>query len=232
LGKKVKKALYLAVYAVAMAYLEAAVVVYLRKIYYPGDLLTLFPLRIWAPEDLALELGREAATAIMILAVALLSERRVTRRFASFVFIFGIWDIFYYFFLKVLLGWPVRWLEWDILFLIPWMWLGPWIAPSMVALLFTLWGGWVIVKDPPLRWGGLSWLLFLIGCLIVLTTFLQPAFSLLGADEEMISAFRPPRFWWEAYLAGLFTMIISLMLTLRLPGRVGIPQTPVRGEDK
>ena len=129
-------------FAVAMALLEAAVVVYMRQLYYPDDPMQLFPLSFLRQYDPALELSREAATIIMIATVALLAERRTaTRSFASFVFVFGVWDIFYYVWLKVLMNWPVSWLEWDVLFLIPMIWLGPWICPALIGLLFAVWGG-------------------------------------------------------------------------------------------
>ena len=65
-GRKLK---WVAVYAVAMAYLEAACVVYLRRLYGISDLV-----RDVAPYDptiAPIELGREAATLVMILAVGL-----------------------------------------------------------------------------------------------------------------------------------------------------------------
>ena len=83
-----------------MAYLEAAVVVYLRRLYYPENPLALFPLRVWSPADLFVELGREVSTVAMILAAAALAERGGMRVFAAFAFVFGVWDVFYYLWLK------------------------------------------------------------------------------------------------------------------------------------
>jgi hypothetical protein len=53
---------------------------------------------------------------------------------------FGVWDIFYYVFLKVLTGWPHSLMDWDILFLLPLPWWGPVIAPVSIAVLMILWG--------------------------------------------------------------------------------------------
>ncbi len=137
----------LGIYAVAMALLEAAVVVYMRRLYYPENPLELFPLHFLDDYDPRLELSREAATIMMILAVALLAERRsLTRSFAAFVFVFGVWDLCYYVWLKVLIDWPQRWLEWDVLFLIPSVWLGPWICPAAIAMLFVVWGSWTLLS--------------------------------------------------------------------------------------
>ena len=139
--------MWMALFGIAMGLLEAAVVVYLRRIYYSDNLLSLFPLKIWERADLLLELAREGATLAMILAVALLAEADRGRRIAAFLFIFGVWDLFYYFWLKVTIRWPTHWLEWDILFLIPWAWLAPWLTPALVAVLFTIWGGWAFVTE-------------------------------------------------------------------------------------
>ncbi len=81
----------LTLYAVAMALLESAVVVYMRRLYYAEDPLEIFPLQFLHSYDTVLELSREAATVIMILTVALLAERSSrTRCFAGFVFVFGV----------------------------------------------------------------------------------------------------------------------------------------------
>jgi len=97
---------------------------HLRHLYYPLDPQRLFPLVLLSHADLALELARELATVVMIVAVAVLAERGWVRRFAAFVFVFGLWDLGYYAWLKLVLDWPLHWLEWDVLFLIPWPWFG------------------------------------------------------------------------------------------------------------
>ncbi|MCK6459543.1 MAG: hypothetical protein L6Q95_06570, partial [Planctomycetes bacterium] len=108
--------LWCAVFAAAFGVIEGAVVVYLREIYYPEGFS--FPLKEMAPRILATELVREAATIVLLLAAAMLAERRPVRRFAVFAFCFGVWDITYYLALKALLGWPPSLLTMDILFLI------------------------------------------------------------------------------------------------------------------
>ena len=62
-----RRLIWLAVFAVAMAYVEAAVVVYLRAIYYPEGFS--FPLALIEPRLSAIEVGREAATLVMLLGV-------------------------------------------------------------------------------------------------------------------------------------------------------------------
>ncbi len=205
---------WLSAFALAMAYLEAAVVVYLRRIHYHDDPLSLFPLRVWSSTDLLIELGREAATVVMILAAAALAERGGARIFAAFAYVFGVWDVFYYFWLKVLLGWPTAWLEWDILFLIPWVWLGPWPTPALVGIVLALWGGRVVAGGRPCRFSRGSGLAFGAGALLVLASFLEPASSLLPAGPSAAASFVPGRFLWLPWAAGLALMSAGLFATL------------------
>ena len=109
--------IWLTAYAIATAHVEAALVIYLRRIHYADDPLTLFPLATLPNPDLAIELAREVATLVMIASVAFLYAKRGIRVFAAFLYVFGLWDIAYYGWLKVMLGWPTSWLEWDVLFL-------------------------------------------------------------------------------------------------------------------
>lgn len=207
---------WLAAYAIAMALVEAAVVVHLRHVYYPENPLALFPLRLLGADDLALELARELATVVMMLAVAVLAARGFVRRFAAFVYVFGLWDLFYYFWLKAYLGWPGQWLEWDILFLIPWPWFGPWLAPALIALLFALWGGWVLAtpRDLRLRWADAP--LFVAGALLALASFLAPAWPLLTGGAAALHGWLPDAFFWPLYAAGLVVMATALLRVVRV----------------
>jgi hypothetical protein len=125
-------------YAVAMGYLEAAVVVSLHGLYYPGGFT--FPLAPLPETAQMTEIAREAATIVMLGAVGALAGKRFLERFGWFLVAFGIWDIFYYVWLRVLLGWPAGLLDQDILFLIPSPWLGPVIAPVLVSIAMILIG--------------------------------------------------------------------------------------------
>lgn len=120
-------------FGVAMGYFEAMVVVYLRGLYYPGGFS--FPLVLIPRRMIVLELAREAATIVMLVCIAALAARKFWERFAYFLIVFGVWDVFYYVWLKVAIDWPATIFDWDILFLIPLPWIGPVIAPSLVALL-------------------------------------------------------------------------------------------------
>ena len=91
-----------------MAFLESAVVVYLQRAL-GIDAGALFPLRDPAISgDLALiEAGREAATLVMLAAVGWLAGRSGLERLAWTAVAFGTWDILYYAWLWVFIGWPV-----------------------------------------------------------------------------------------------------------------------------
>ncbi len=214
--------LWYSVFAAAMALVEAAVVIHLRGLYYPQDRLAIFPLQLLSDTDLWLELARETATVVVLLAVAVLTEKGVVRIFATFVYVFGLWDIFYYLWLKLFLGWPVSWSEWDVLFLIPWPWLGPWLAAAGIAALFVVWGGAVLIDARYRDFPRLSLVLFVIGALAVLTAFLQPGWTLLAQGPDVLQGYTPGRFWWEVFAVGYLSMAVGLLNTLRHGRGTGI----------
>jgi hypothetical protein len=139
-----------ALFAIAMGYVEAAVVVYLRALYYPDGFpipvkLGRLPLRFTRiPEFenrmpqhmLHTEVGREAATIVMLISLALLVGNTPLGALGVFLLAFGVWDIFYYLFLKVLIRWPESFKTLDVLFLIPVPWIGPvWLPISLSAIM-------------------------------------------------------------------------------------------------
>ena len=83
---------------------------------------------------LAIEIGREAATLIMLLGVAMLAGADRWERFLAFCLSFGVWDIFYYAWLWIFVRWPASLFTWDLLFLIPVPWIGPVLAPVLVSV--------------------------------------------------------------------------------------------------
>jgi hypothetical protein len=203
---------WLTAYAVAMAQVEAAVVIYLRRVHYADDPLTLFPLVMLPNPDLRIELARELATLVMIASVAFLHAKRGPLVLAAFAYVFGLWDIAYYGWLKLMLGWPTSWLEWDVLFLIPWPWLGPWIAPVLVAVVLVIWGARTLLSSsaaPPLTRGAA--IVFAIGVAFVIAAFLLPgaAFIASTAPDE---AYRPQTFYWGVFAFGYSVMTAGLFV--------------------
>jgi hypothetical protein len=127
--------LWTGVFAAAFGFVEAAVVIYLRALYYPEGFR--FPLRVFAPALFSIELIREAATLVMLGAAAMLAGRTRWDRFGAFLLAFGVWDIAFYLSLRLETGWPSTLFDWDILFLLPLPWIGPVLAPLLIALVMT-----------------------------------------------------------------------------------------------
>ena len=68
------------------------------------------------------------------LTVGGIAGRTRTTRLGYTAVAFGVWDICYYLFLKIMCDWPKSLFDWDILFLIPLPWWAPVIAPVSIAL--------------------------------------------------------------------------------------------------
>ena len=132
------KIIMLFLFGIAMGYFEAALVVYLRELYYPGGFA--FPLIIIPERIIIIELVREFSTLVMLAAVAAVAGKKSWERFGYFIIIFGVWDIFYYIWLKVTLDWPSSLFDFDILFLIPLPWIAPVIAPMLISVLMITCG--------------------------------------------------------------------------------------------
>jgi hypothetical protein len=124
--------IWMTVFFMAMAFLESAVVGYLRALYYPEGFD--FPLVPMDPVLVNTEVLRELATLVMLLVPGALVTRSALERFAWFCYGFGVWDIFYYVWLKVLLDWPSSLGTNDLLFLVPVPWVGPVWAPCVISL--------------------------------------------------------------------------------------------------
>lgn len=226
----------LVLFAVAFGYVEAAVVAYLRSIYtplrahfYPGSSNELFPLlsfdqlRVLGPEHLArlnIELGREIATLLMLAGVAVAVARNLREWAAAFVVCFGIWDIAFYSFLKLLLSWPASLLTWDILFLLPVPWVGPVLAPIVVSVSMIGAGVMVLWREHtnrPVHIDAARWALILLGGVIVFAAFI--------ADFRNTAAGgNPSAFHWGVFLIGeavaLLAFFDALLRARAVPRKV------------
>jgi len=128
-------------FGIAFAYIEAAVVVYLRTIFHPQGFtfpLTGFGISPLWKQILLTEVGREAASMVLISTAAWLIGRSLQQRTAFFLTIFAVWDIFYYIWLKILINWPGSIMDWDVLFLIPAPWASPVFAPILVSVTLLI----------------------------------------------------------------------------------------------
>jgi hypothetical protein len=128
-----------AAWAIAFAFVEAMVVFYLRRLFAQQYRLVFTPRDFHYPRAyLGYEQAREAATMVMLLAVGYLAGRTWWQRFAYWLLAFGVWDVFYYVWLWVLLRWPSSPRTRDLLFLIPSEWWAPVWQPVLVSLAFIV----------------------------------------------------------------------------------------------
>lgn len=144
------KLFFLTIFGIAFGYLEAIVVVYIRRIL-PSDAwkhihsVSGVSSFLTSHKILFIEQTREVSTIIILLAIAILAGTRFKERLAYFLWVFGIWDIFYYVFLYCWLKWPSSLFQLDILFLIPHPWIAPCILPLGCSVLF-LWTAILLLK--------------------------------------------------------------------------------------
>lgn len=225
------------VYAIAMAYLEAAIVVYLRRLYYPRGFD--FPLVIIDIPTLLLELGREAATIVMLATVGIAAGRTKVGKLASFLFLFGVWDIFYYLWLKVFLDWPASLLTWDVLFLIPVPWVGPVLAPVTVAV--TMIGMGLVMlrleqRGPVLPAGKAVWLAQIVAALIIIWSFTMDVVPRLPDNGALLAQWTPTSYRWWMLIAGqalaIGTFSYWAWCAARAPGRAGVGAREHGGEGR
>ncbi len=193
-------------FAVTMAYLESTIVVYLRRLYYADRGGFDFPLVIVDVPTLLLELGREACTIVMLATFGIAAGRTKVGKFAFFLFLFGVWDIFYYIWLKVFLDWPASLLTWDVLFLIPVPWVGPIMAPVSVAC--TMIGMALVMlhletRGPVRPAGKTVWLAQVVACLIIITSFTIDVIPRLDATGARLAQWLPTTYRWWMLLLGL-----------------------------
>ena len=196
------------IFAVAMAYVEAAVVLYLRVLVNQMDPYPPNPSAV-PPWLIPTEIAREAATITLLLAVGWLAGRTWRSRLGCFLIVFGVWDLFYYVFLRLLTGWPRTLLDWDILFLIPLPWWGPVLAPASIAALMIIGGTLMSRLDhrPDARWPRRwSWGLGWTGALLALYVFMADSLRAVSGGMEAILHVMPTRFNWP-----LFTVALALL---------------------
>ncbi len=200
------------IYAFAMAYLESAVVVYLQRALSMSPS-TLFPLRDQATLGGlgSIEVGREVATILMLATVGWLAGRTSLERLAWTSFAFGIWDIGYYFWLWVFIGWPTSLGTTDLLFLIPVPWVAPVWAPMLVSLALIFFG---LLVARRLRQGQSfanrprHWVLLFAGGLVVILSFTLDAGNILRGGM-------PSPFPWPVFSAGMGIAVFGIASVLR-----------------
>jgi hypothetical protein len=195
-----------ALYAAAMAWVESAVVFYIR--YHINRLVPYQPDPLPIVNALGTaEIVRELATMIMLATVGWLAGRNWRTRIGFSLLAFGIWDIAYYVWLVPLTGWPQSITDWDILFLIPLPWWGPVWSPVSIAILMVLYGTIVCAFDSeerPLKPSALSCVLALIGGCVALYVFMTDSLHLVLTQHSIhgLRSMLPQWFNWPLFLIG------------------------------
>src|SRR6266536_1592729 len=216
----------LLLFGASFGYVEAAVVSYLRSLfepvrqrYYPGrspdELLPLLSANQVSSAGheyvrlVEIEHVREAATLAVLGAVAIAAGRSSDQSFAACLIAFGVWDLSFYAFLKLLIHWPASLLSWDVLFLVPVPWAAPVLAPLLASLSMIGTGLLYLSRDSRgrvMRWSLLNRLGILAGAVIVILTF--------TLDFRNISAGGMPHdFHWSIFLFGETIGLTSFLLT-------------------
>jgi len=211
------------IFSVAFAWVESAVVVYLRKIYFDG--VFKFPLVIVWEEGkhiidplIQIEFGREIATIIMLVAVGYVTGKSKLQRFCFFMIAFGIWDIFYYLWLYVMVGWPGSLLTWDLLFYVPLPWVGPVITPVLIAVAMVGAGSLIIYYDEKgyvMRWR-LYDMAIELGCgLLIIVAFCWDWKNILQVPGDITRTGIPNPFAWWLYLPAYLFSITYFAIRLK-----------------
>ena len=222
-----KKIWIVTIFAVAMAFLETAVVIYLRELLYPGGFD--FPL-VPIPESIALtEILREAATLIMPVSIGMMAGKNFSQGFAWFIYSFAIWDIFYYIFLNFMIGWPESLFTWDILFLIPTTWTGPVLSPVIVSFTMIFFALIILVyadKGKNTRISRVEWTLLITGSLVLIfgfvldySKYMLKEFKLgqilsMNNKAAMEHAFHyiPNQFPWWIFILGELIILAGILI--------------------
>jgi len=218
------------IYAMAMAWVESAVVFYLRSMMDRIEPYQSNPLPVIGGFALV-ELPRELATLIMLFAVGWLAGRTWRARFGYAAIAFGVWDIFYYVFLKIICGWPHSLLDWDVLFLLPLPWWGPVLAPVLISLLLILWGTFASQFEwsaQPVRSNWQAWILNIAGMALALYLFMADTLAAASRSLDAIRTVLPERFNWPLFGVALALMsvpVLKIMWTSRLSENTsGVPE--------
>jgi hypothetical protein len=197
------------IFAIAMAWVESAVVVYLRTLIGRVSPYQANPL----PVSVGLgwiEVVREAATLVMLLTVGWLAGRTWRGRLGYALIAFGTWDIFYYVFLVPMSGWPQSLLDWDVLFLIPLPWWGPVLSPVLISILMIIGGMLAVFSEQDLKsawphWW--AWILNICGIGLALYAFMLTALQVMYSGEQAVRQALPVSFNWPLF--GLALILLA-----------------------
>ena len=215
-------------FALAMAWVESAVVFYLRTLVDRLEPYQSMPLPMATGLGSA-ELVREAATLVMLFIVGVLAGKTWRARLGYSAIAFGVWDIFYYVFLKAMCDWPHSLLDWDVLFLLPLPWWGPVLAPMLIALLMIIWGTLASRCDrgqAPRRLNLGVWALNVLGMALALYVFMADSLRVAHEGGLALRNLLPTQFNWPLFCLALALLSAPVGHELRQLWPRGTVRTP------
>ncbi len=128
------KYFFLALFGIAFGHVEGVVVYYLRLATGVAHINSNKVILNEIPRSLKkIEITREAATLVMLIAIAAVTSSSFLEGFIIFLWCFAFWDIAYYCSLYFTSRWPRSLMEIDVLFLIPRSWIAPVWVPIFVS---------------------------------------------------------------------------------------------------
>jgi len=198
-----------------MAWVESASVYYLRVLVDRVEPYQPTPLPMQGVLG-GVELAREAATLIMLATLGALAGSTLAARVSYTAIAFGVWDILYYVFLRIISGWPASLFDWDVLFLLPLPWWGPVLAPVCIASLMIAWGTLVTQRHdrmPATRLTQASWGVSGAGILLALGVFMADSIHTLPGGLDTVRQVLPTAFNWPVFGAALLLMATPLAHT-------------------
>lgn len=214
------KIFWIIVFCLSMGFLEGAIVIYLRELYYPLPVGFKFPLVQMPFKILNVELLRELATILMLIAIAYLADKKNYLRLAWFIICFAIWDLVYYLVLYVFLNWPNDLLVWDILFLLPIPWFGPVLTPVLIAILMIIFGSLILYfnkKNKMVFFPKFSIYALILGCLVILYTFTD--YKSMAVEHYNYNVFEigsknfvPVNYSWTIFIFGILLLIFGVII--------------------
>jgi len=205
----IKRFCIVVIFSIGFAYIESAVVVYLRTIFHPEGFA--FPF-----SDIPIRHHWRILLTLILTGAWLFGKNR-HQRVAYFATIFAVWDTFYYIWLKILSSclkpipdWPMSIMDWDILFLLPTTWAGPLLAPVLISLTLLLFAAIILYKDSygkTLNVNRWDWLGFILAGLVVVVSFYTAGLHITKPDYK-------DHFYWSLFALGNISAIAIFLKCL------------------
>lgn len=213
-----------------MGIMDAIVIVYLRKIFNSTGFK--FPIYISPGPIIKIEILREFCTLVMLVSIAFIAGKNRLQAFSYFLFCFAIWDLSYYAGLKLIINWPPSFFTWDILFIIPFPWIGPVLAPmvsSVTMIILSLVILFIQDKITTFKVKGIEWFLIYLGAALIFISFMWDYAGIilsrylfnfifsspLNGFKNIASNYFPKHFVWTLFILGALCIYFSIFFMIK-----------------